>query len=478
MRWQTVEPIPAAKRRNLWTVLLAALLALVLITINEVSYRESDTALENLGRRGEARVWIQTLWRSVVDAETGQRGYLLTGNREFLQPYEHALKSIEASSNWLAEYYRGDPTAQSLVADLDTQIKANEVELSSSISHFDQSDHQTRKALIPTGVGSGRTATIRTLSEGLLTIESNRVSGERQYVFETLSRTRILINVLTGSSLLAVLMFLRQVNLAEHLQHRLSDELELERDQLEHEVKRRTVELTELAKHLQTAREDERGRLSRELHDELGALLTAAKLDIARLKRAIGVMSPEIENRIAHLHDTVNQGIALKRNIIENLRPSSLSNLGLVAALEIQAGEFTDRTGIRVQADLSPVPLSDSGQITVYRLVQESLTNIAKHATATEVSVRLHSANDKVNVEVADNGRGFDQRTAMAGTHGLKGMRFRVETEGGKMQIESRPNGGTKVVAWIPATASSTTSETNPTTPTPANQPIRTTMTS
>ncbi|MBZ8143960.1 histidine kinase, partial [Rubrivivax gelatinosus] len=203
---------------------------------------------------------------------------------------------------------------------------------------------------------------------------------------QTLRLQRIGVNAMTALSLLA---------------------LQAERDHLETEVARRTRDLTELARYLQSAREDERSRLARELHDELGALLTAAKLDSARLKRSLGVMSPESEARLKHLNDTINDGIGLKRRIIEDLRPSSLSNLGLVAALEIQAREFSQRSEIPVRCDVDPVAMSDSAQITVYRLVQESLTNIAKYAGAHEVKVSLRRDGERALITVEDDGRGF-----------------------------------------------------------------------
>ncbi len=103
--------------------------------------------------------------------------------------------------------------------------------------------------------------------------------------------------------------------------------LQAERERLEREVLRRTAELTELAQHLQTAREDERARLARDLHDELGALLTAAKLDVARIRPKLQQAMPEVLPRIAHLVETLNAGIALKRRIIEDLRPSTLDQL-------------------------------------------------------------------------------------------------------------------------------------------------------
>ena len=442
--------IPDRRRRNIWTVLLAALLALVVVTINEVSYRESRDAIGNLGRRAEARVHIQTLWRSLVDAETGQRGYLLTGTQEYLQPYLHAFEQIDISMKWIDTYYGNDAQVVPVVKDIKQNISIKQTELTDSIELFDTGNHEAWKRLLQSGLGSRTMGAIRDLSETLLAIESERIMVERQDVLATLRKSRFGFNVMTGFGILAILLFLRQVNLTERQQQLHADEVRRERDALETEVTGRTAELTELAKHLQTVREDERGKLSRELHDELGALLTAAKLDIARLKRAIGVLSPDVGTRIAHLNETVNQGIALKRNIIENLRPSSLSNLGLVAALEIQINEFCESTGLRVNSDLSPVAISDAAQLTVYRLVQESLTNIAKYASATEVNISFRADDGRARITVRDNGRGFDVTDQQPRTHGLRGMRFRVETDGGEMRIESEPNKGTCISAWVP----------------------------
>jgi len=230
-------------------------------------------------------------------------------------------------------------------------------------------------------------------------------------------------------------------------------QVQAERDQFESVVLLRTAQLTELARHLQSVREDERHRLARELHDELGALLTAAKLDVARLKSRLGAMTPEVLERLQHLSDGLNSGIALKRRIIEDLRPSSLSNLGLVSALEILVREWGQRSEIEVDTSLEPVRLRPAGELTVYRLVQEALTNITKYAQATAVEVLLSSSDGWVHVSVRDNGVGFDTSAPRTSAHGLLGMRYRLETEGGTMTMESRPGQGTLIRAELPESA-------------------------
>src|SRR5204862_2106652 len=229
---------------------------------------------------------------------------------------------------------------------------------------------------------------------------------------------------------------LRQTAALDAHRHERQQAIEAERDQLELEVERRTAQLKELAQHLQTAREDERSRLARELHDELGALLTAAKLDAARIKSRVAG-SPEATERLAHLNATLNDGIALKRRIIEDLRPSSLSNLGLLSALEILTRECAERLGVEVESDLQAVTLKPSAELTVYRLVQEAFTNIAKYAKAKRVVVKLLASDGVAEISARDNGIGFNTKVRRASTHGLLGMRYRVEAEGGRFSIES-----------------------------------------
>jgi signal transduction histidine kinase len=295
------------------------------------------------------------------------------------------------------------------------------------------------------------------MSEQLLAEEMRKDAAGRRRVYDTLLLTRIGVAAMTAISLLALAMYLRQTAALEAHRRERQQAIEAERDQLEQEVARRTAQLTELAQqltalaqHLQSAREDERSRLARELHDELGALLTAAKLDAARIKSRLGTGWPEATERLTHLNDLLNNGIALKRRIIEDLRPSSLANLGLIAALEIQAREFAERSNIEVDCRLEPVPLKASSELTAYRLVQEAFTNIAKYAQARRIEVTLAPRDGSAEVSVRDDGIGFDTQQRRTSAHGLLGMRYRVEAEGGRFSLESAPGRGTLIRATLP----------------------------
>ncbi|MGH8337422.1 MAG: sensor histidine kinase, partial [Gammaproteobacteria bacterium] len=194
--------------------------------------------------------------------------------------------------------------------------------------------------------------------------------------------------------------------------------------------------------------------LARELHDELGSLLTAAKLDVARLKSRQVNASPETTERLQQLTDTLNGGIALSRRIVEDLRPSSLAHLGLMATLDILAQEFGERARVDISTELEAVELGDSAQLTIYRLVQESLTNIGKYAHARKVTVRLQNFDSYINVEVKDDGQGFDATRTPRSSHGLNGMKHRVEATGGRLTVTSRPGEGSCISAFIPKDSS------------------------
>jgi signal transduction histidine kinase len=430
---------------------LAAAAALLLLGVSETAYRSASTSLSELEERDAARRHVLSVRVGLIDAETGQRGYLLTGRKEYLQPYEAGVQEVRTNLGALKVQYQDDAKARPIAADLAKRSEEALSVLEATIRMYDDGKPEAWRDLVSSNIGKEKMDAVLETVGLLADIESTRIAQGRDQVVATLMLSRIGIGALTAFSVLAFFMYLRQTAAVESVRTRLAVEVEAERDRLETEVARRTAELTELTRHLQTAREDERHHLARELHDELGALLTAAKLDAARLKRMLGAPPAGVQERLTHLGTLLDSGIALKRRIIEDLRPSSLSNLGLVAALQIQANEFAKRIDANVTAELEAVDLPDSAQIAVYRLVQESLTNIAKYAAASQVTVRMQHRGANIVVSVIDNGKGFDMATSQASTHGLIGMRYRIESQGGRLRVTSRPGEGTLVEATLPA---------------------------
>ena len=442
-------------RRNIVAFPLAALAALAMLAITEASYQEATSALDSLGGRTMARTRLNDLVKGLLDAESGERGYLLTGRVEYLRPYKQAVLDVRAALAWLAPHYNGSEKTAAVIREVAHDTEAKLSELATTIDLYDHGVENGWRELMLTDIGREKMERVRTLGEQLLSYETEQVKIGRAGVYQTLMLNRIGVSAMAALSLLALFMYLRQTATLERALKAEASRVASERDRLETEVTARTAQLKELAQHLQTVQEDERYSLSRELHDELGALLTAAKLDVARLKSRLGATAtPDTKERLAHLNETLNGGIALKRRIIEDLRPSSLSNLGLVAALEILVREFAARSDIAVTDDFESVDLEPSSQLTVYRVVQEALTNIVKYASASRITVTLARVGDShARVSVRDDGVGFDASVPRLATHGLIGMRYRIEAEGGTMNLQSAPGQGTLIEATLPLLA-------------------------
>ena len=432
------------------SLLLAILAALMMIGINETGYNRSTAALESIAEASRTRASLNRLLIQALDAENGSRGYLLTGDPRYLEPYNAALAEITPNLDNLRLLYTANADEFATLSQLGRNVQRKLAEMDLSVRMRKQGNEEALKFVLMTDVGKEHMDAIREQATKLIDASAARMEVSQVEVRRALLYSRIGIAAVTMAGLLAFYLYLRQGTALKVAGQEQQQILQQERDLLERQVRERTATLAELATHLQQVREEERGHLARELHDELGALLTAAKLDVARLKSKLGTQAPEFAQRLQHLTETLNSGIALKRRIIEDLRPSSLSNLGLTASLEILAREFAERSGIDIATNLEAVELDESSQLTVYRLVQESLTNVGKYAQAEQVDISVRSREGQVEVDIKDNGKGFEVSDVRTATHGLAGMKHRVEAAGGKLAVESVPGDGTRISAILP----------------------------
>jgi PAS domain S-box-containing protein len=226
-----------------------------------------------------------------------------------------------------------------------------------------------------------------------------------------------------------------------------------DRKRMETELMRSRELLRLLSARLQQIREEERIRIAREIHDELGGFLTVLKLDIASLGKEPATAAQAFRQKQEAISNTIVAAIGSVRRICSDLRPSVLDHIGLTAAIEWQVEEWQSKTGVRCAMSSSiDDERVDPGRATAaFRVLQEALTNVARHAQATNVRVRLWTETGRLRLEVRDNGRGFtDSAIGDSTSLGLLGMKERVFPFGGNVEVSGAPGQGTTVDVSIP----------------------------
>ncbi len=430
---------------------LAVALAVLVLVVSEVSFWQ----LRAIGSDREASVETQLavggLRRSLLFMESAKRGYMLTGRREYLVPYAAQEKAFHAILARAEQAAARDPEQREKVLRIIDLSKNKHSEMQEVLTRFKRGDRDSAIELTLTDLGREMMVQLSALVDEVIAEENRYYAHTTDIRDRVYTWSRLGMWVLVLLCVLGALALMRVGRLQERERRVYMLQLHAERDRLDEEVTRRTAETVALAQHMERVREDERARLARELHDELGGLLTAAKLDVARIRKRIQDETGTKQQLLAHLSQSLDAGIALKRRIIEDLRPSSLSNLGLRSTLQIQCAEFAQRAELQVDAQIDDVQLSPERSLAIYRLVQEALTNIAKYAQARHVLVSLQRQGEEVEVLVEDDGHGFNPLdTATSGGHGLQGMRFRIRSCGGDVTVRSAPGKGTSIRAVLP----------------------------
>jgi signal transduction histidine kinase len=433
-------------------LLMTAVVSVVIFGVSEMTAgRIQQTRLEVSAVRN-ALTQISLVRAGIAQAESSQRGYLLTGDERYLRPLDAAVATAQNGISELAaatgeqlEWRARTDSLRGLVAK-----KLDEVRLTVNMAAHGESE----RALAQVRAGSGLQAMEAIQQrlnefEPLLEAEIRR----REHVLDDTwlqQRIGVGVVVLINLGFLAVLanMMMRQFTAREA--HR--SELQQQTDRLERMVADRTAELESLSSYLQTSTEREKARLARDLHDELGGILTAAKIDASWLEGFASAAEPDVQQRMRRLSASLDEAVELKRRVIENLRPSLLDHLGLAAAVEWYAQETCDNAGlgvtVNVPAAMDPIPPEVA--IAVYRIVQESLTNAVKYAQARNIQVQLRQPPGRLELSVADDGIGIANYHAAHFTHGIAGMRQRARSLGGDFSLHTSPGAGTEIRAVFP----------------------------
>lgn len=446
------EQLVRLRPRRLWPVLLVALgctLVLSLLGFGRLHAQFGEQAMR------DAQVYrvqidrFDTLLAMVLDAETGVRGYLLNDRKKvYLDAYAESQRDIEPLLARIEADYPPGSADRPVFEALARQIRLKLALLADTIAAG-----RVISAGPPGQGGTGK-AYMDQIRQSIKVLRDSLEARNQTLVDESIKRFRDMEHAVTGLALgalgLIVALFGVQQRQAT-LRARLAALLERENVALESTVSLRTRELSDLASYLTDAREAERARLARELHDELGALLTAAKMDASWLLRSLGAAAgPDIQARFRRLIDTIGSGITIKRRIIDDLRPPLLQGLGLVEALRALTDELRGEYKLTLHLPASEPPCTDEQSLALFRIVQESLTNTRKYARAHHIEIGLERVGDLLHLWVSDDGDGFDLDSPQLNRHGLAGMKHRTQMFEGHFEVRSAPGQGTRIDARMP----------------------------
>ncbi|QYY31751.1 MULTISPECIES: CHASE3 domain-containing protein [Cupriavidus] len=442
------------------TLLLAGgiLLTLAVLVASETGNVRLRESYNEVIRSQRVQTQLAALNGELVNAEAGQRGFLLTGKDSYLDPYYQALPRINELMAHIRADYAADPEALQMFGETSKQISSKLNEMALTLL-YGKRDLAVALDLVRTDYGKQTMDNARRGLDRLQAREADTVAHRLEGAERDVQLSRYGIALLTAINI--VLLIAVGLGHAKRLTMSESARAQAEEEglRLDRKVRARTRQLSALAGHLQRVTEDEKTRLARELHDELGAILTAIKLDLHWVRRRVQESQPEAAEKLSRVMLHVDQGIQIKRRLIEDLRPTVLLNLGLRAALlqlvEDVAGRNHWESEVSVPEELPR--LRDDAAIALYRIAQESLTNASKYSQATHIRLSVGCTDEQLTLTVHDDGKGlppdFDAGST-AGHHGLLGMEQRVTALGGSMEIVSSPNTGVSIRVEVPLTAS------------------------
>jgi signal transduction histidine kinase len=437
-------------------LVVALLLATVvgLFVAAQLGQRRLEEARARIELGAQRQQALADLWQLLRQAESSQRGYILVGNAAYLAPFQKASADFDAALKQLDAAYAGaGAPARSDVTQLEQLSNAKFDEMRSTIEAFGIRGRAAALELVRTDAGAYTMSQIDDMvarivaRDGAEAVETTRRWQVNRWT--SIGTTSAALFASGGLLLLLSRLTLRQLRSKE----RETEQLTVRQAELEHMVEVRTAELSELSTHLQSVAEQEKAALSRELHDELGGLLVAARMDLSWLEERVGSGDPDVIGYFKRVQDALQAGFDIKRRVIESLRPTLLDNLGLVPALRWQVADMCERAGLKhleryPEGDLLLVP---EASIAVFRIVQEALANVLKHAHASAVEVTVEVLEPWLLVRVRDDGVGVPPERLLAlRAQGLAAMRQRARGLGGHWHVQRPPSGGTEIEVRLP----------------------------
>jgi signal transduction histidine kinase len=445
-----------ATRIHYAPILLGIAFIATLFMVAESGYKRIHDASAVISAAEERQALLARYVRLMLDAESAQRGFLLTDDVRYLRAFDPAIRALDPVLDRLvAELRAGNLEADAQLAESVRMVAGKKIgEMQTALRLYGEVGRDAALQLLDTEMGQKAMTDLRHQLRLLWDAEAERLEKARRGSERDLRTSRVLLGV--ASFLSAVLVILIGSLLGRDLRRRAQEAQDLgERNrELDRTVQQRTAMLFHLSSSLQKVAEREKAALARELHDELGGLLVATKIDVSWLRKHSDDGSEPSKLRWDRVLRCLDEGLSLKRRVIESLRPTLLDNVGLVAALRWLVDETLRRAGIACEERyLDEMPeLSPDARIAVYRVVQECLMNIAKHSKAKSVLLMITDGDGQMSVLIRDDGIGIDEaRMETPQSHGLLGMRHRIESLDGSMTIRSLgPGVGTECRFTLP----------------------------
>lgn len=460
MNSPTSDDSPVRRRaRWRWELALAAsiLICIGVLVASETGHMRLEAASTSAVAEMGITAKLSDLLGALTDAETGQRGFLLTRRDAYLESYKGVQPKIAQLSRELGAYYAASGDAQSArdFAALVTLIgqKLSEVELTINLVKEGKAD--TAGEIIGSDIGKEKMDLIRVRVAGLQQRERERTAALIGTWESDRNLSRFSIAIVVALNVVLLVVLFRWLRRDWEMEKQRQEYLMGEQERLDRLVAERAVQLETLAAHIQQVSENEKSALARELHDELGAILTASKMDVAWVRQHLTAEQKPLADKLARAIKNLDQGVQAKRRIVENLLPTTLTSFGLPVTLRDYAEQAREQYGWEVDVELPEDHwrLPENAAIAVFRITQEALNNAAKYAKATHVRISLKADDQTVVLEVEDNGVGFRAADARPKSHGLAGMRHRMVGLSGTLEVKSVVGKGTLVRAAMPLPA-------------------------
>ena len=421
-------------------------LALLGITYTHSRMNAEVVAMSELNQKRIDR--LDQLWVLLVDAQASALSFLLMRNDAYLEPYRSTATRLEplmASMNFDippdSDDYADLQDLKRLVDAkfqyLGEMLSRGGAPLVLSVEHGELGKQLMDEIRVRLAILKARREKVHQDFENMYLARAKKI----QYVGYALGVASLL--------LILGLFVVQQRQVA--LRARIQELLKTENSRLEAKVQARTLELSNLATNLTTAQEAERQHIARELHDEMGSALTAAKMDAGWLRRSLGTQVDElVQERMLRLIENIGSTISMTRRLVDDLQPPLLKGLGLVEALRSLGQQFEMEMSVVMDFPEHELSLSPEQSLALFRVAQESLTNVRKYAKASKVELSLKDKQGMVILSVADNGSGFNTENIELHGHGIAGMKHRAQMFNANLLLDSHAGRGTRIEVRMP----------------------------